>query len=76
MGARVGLVEADHLATHTKGLSYTLPLGPWQSSTLAQLLGTPRALSRGSMQAQWRLSRSYASWTSCTGPLRYSRFAS
>ena len=28
VGARVGLGEADHLATHTEGLSYTLPLGP------------------------------------------------
>ena len=76
VGARVGLGEADHLATHTEGFSYTLPLGPWQSSTLAQLFGTPRALSRGSMRAQRRLSRSYASWTSRTGPLRYNRFAS
>ena len=35
VGARVGLGEADHLATHTEGFSYILPLGPWQSSTLA-----------------------------------------
>ena len=41
VGARVGLGEADHLATHTEGFSYTLPLGPWQSHTLTQLLGTP-----------------------------------
>ena len=41
VGARVGLGEADHLATHTEGFSCTLPLGPWHSSTLAQLLGTP-----------------------------------
>ena len=41
MGARVGMGEADHIATHTEGFPYTLPLGPWQSSTLAQLLGTP-----------------------------------
>ena len=27
--ARVGLGEADHLATHTEGFSYSLPLGPW-----------------------------------------------
>ena len=76
VGARVGLGEADRLATHSEGFSYTLPLGPWQLSTVAQLLGSPRAFSRVSMQAQRRLSRSYASWTSCTGPLRYSRFAS
>ena len=42
MGAQVGLGEADHLATHTEGFSYTLPLGPWQSSIVAQLLGTPQ----------------------------------
>ena len=41
VGARVGLGEAYHLATHTEGFSYTLPLGPWQSHTLTQLLGTP-----------------------------------
>ena len=28
VGAWVGLGEADHLATHTEGFSYTLPLGP------------------------------------------------
>ena len=32
VGARVGLGQADHLATHTEGFSYTLPLGPWQST--------------------------------------------
>ena len=47
VGARVGLGEADHLATHTEGFSYTLPLGPWQSSTLAQLLGTPHSTIQG-----------------------------
>ena len=41
VGARVGLGEETHLATHTEGFSYTLPLGPWQSAPLAQLLGTP-----------------------------------
>ena len=41
VGARVCLGEAGHLATHTEGFSYTLPLGPWQCSTLEQLLGTP-----------------------------------
>ena len=35
MGARVGLGEAGHLATRTRGFSYALPLGPWESSTLA-----------------------------------------
>ena len=47
VGAWVGLGEADHLATHTEAFSYTLPLGPWQSSTLAQLLGTPRGTIQG-----------------------------
>ena len=47
VGARVGLGEADHLATHTEGFSYTLPLGPWQSSTLAQLLGPPKGTIQG-----------------------------
>ena len=47
VGARVGLGEADHLATHTEGFSCTLPLGPWQSSTLAQLLGTPEGTIQG-----------------------------
>ena len=41
VGAWVGPGKADHLATHTEGFSYTLPLGPWQSGTVAQLLGTP-----------------------------------
>ena len=47
VGAQVGLGEADHLATHTKGFSYTLPLGPWQSRTLTQLLGTPQVTIQG-----------------------------
>ena len=47
VGARVGLGEADHLATHTEGFSYTLPLGPWQSHTLTKLLGTPQATIHG-----------------------------
>ena len=34
VGAQVGVGETDHLATHAEGFSYTLPLGPWQSSTL------------------------------------------
>ena len=41
MGARVGLGDDGHLATHTEGFSYALPLGRWQSDSLAQLLGTP-----------------------------------
>ena len=32
MAARVGPGETSHLATQTGGFSYTLPLGPWQSS--------------------------------------------
>ena len=43
----MGLGEADHLATHTEGFSYTLPLGPWQSHTLTQLLGTPQGTVQG-----------------------------
>ena len=42
VGVRVGLRKSYHLATHTEGFSYALPLGPWQSSTLTQLVGTPR----------------------------------
>ena len=47
VGARAGLGEADHVATHTEGFSYTLPLGPWQSSTLTHLLGTPQGTIQG-----------------------------
>ena len=47
VGARLGLGEADHLATHTEGFSYTLPLGPWQSHTLTQLLRTPQGTVQG-----------------------------
>ena len=47
VGARVGLGEASHLATHTEGFSYTLPVGPWQLSTLTQLLGTPQGTIQG-----------------------------
>ena len=47
VGARVSLGEDDHLATHTEGFLHTLPLGPWQSSTLAQLLGTPQGIIEG-----------------------------
>ena len=39
--------EASHLATHTDSFSYTLPLGPLQSNTLAQLLGTPEGTIQG-----------------------------
>ena len=42
VGTRVGLGEVGHLATHMVGFSYALPLGPWQPSTLTQLLGTPQ----------------------------------
>ena len=42
VGARVSLGEVDHPATHTEGFSFTLPLGPWPSSALAQLLGIPQ----------------------------------
>ena len=41
VGPRVGLGDAGHLATHTEGFSYALPLGPWQSDPVAQLLGIP-----------------------------------
>ena len=61
VGARVGPGEADHLATHTEGFSYTLPLGPWQSSTLAHLLGTPQCTSRESMRELRRHSLSCVS---------------
>ena len=47
VGARVGLGEADHLATHTEGFLHTLPLGPWQSSTLEQLSGSPEGTIQG-----------------------------
>ena len=47
VGAQVGLGEARHLATHVAGFSYTLPLGPWQSSTLEQLLGSPQGTIQG-----------------------------
>ena len=47
VGAHVGLGEASHLATHTEGFLYALPLGPWQSDTLAQLLGTPPGTIQG-----------------------------
>ena len=30
VGARVGMGEVDHLATHAEGFSYTRPLGPSQ----------------------------------------------
>ena len=44
VGARVGLGEAG---THTEGFLYALPLGPWQPSTLTQLLGTPQGTIQG-----------------------------
>ena len=47
VGARVGPGEAGHLATHTEGFLYTLPLGPRQSSTLRQLPRAPHATIQG-----------------------------
>ena len=47
VGARVGLGEVGQLATHTEGFSCALPLGPWHSSTLTQLLGTPQGTIQG-----------------------------
>ena len=77
VGAHVGLGEASHVATHTEGFSYALPLGPWQSNTLAQLLGTPpKVQSKESMWAPRRLCPSCVSWTSRTARTRYSPFAS
>ena len=40
VGARVGLGDAGHLATHMEGFWYALPLSPWQWDPLAKLLGT------------------------------------
>ena len=47
MSARVGLGEASHLATPMEGFSYTLPLGPSQSSTLGNLLWRPQRTIQG-----------------------------
>ena len=47
VAVRVGPGEANHLATHTEGFSYTLPWGPWPSSTLAQLSGIPQGTIQG-----------------------------
>ena len=47
VGARLGLGEGDHLATRTEGFCYTLPVGPSQSHTLTQLLGTPQGTIHG-----------------------------
>ena len=47
VGAQVGLGDAGHLASHTEGFSCALPLGPWQSYPLAQLLGTPQGTVKG-----------------------------
>ena len=58
VGAHVGLGEASHLATHTEGFSYALPLGPLQSDTLAELLVTPQVQSQESMRGPRRLSPS------------------
>ena len=34
VGARVGLGDGRHPATHMEGFSYALRLGPWQSDYL------------------------------------------
>ena len=47
VGARPGLGDESPLATHIEGVSYTLPLGPWQSDSLAQLLDTPQGTIKG-----------------------------
>ena len=39
--------DADHLATHTEGFSYTLPLGFRQWSTVTQLLRSPQGTIQG-----------------------------
>ena len=46
VGARVGLGDAGHLATHTEGFSYALPLAPgsrilWRSSWAPPNPGSP-----------------------------------
>ena len=46
-GAQTGLAEACHPAAHTEGFSYAVPLGPWQSNTPAQLVGTPQGTIQG-----------------------------
>ena len=76
VGARVGLGEADHLATHTEGFSYTLPLGPWQSHTPTQLLGTPQGTIQGVHAGRRQRSHSCGSWTWRTGLQRWSPSAS
>ena len=51
VGPREGLADEDLLATHREGFSYTLIVGHWQLDSQAQLLGTPRRRSMGSMEA-------------------------
>ena len=63
-GARVGLGDANHLATHTDGFLYALicALGsriPWRGSW-----ALPREQSRESMQEPRPLSHSCDSWIS------------
>ena len=47
VGARVGLGDAGHVATHIEGVSYALPLGPWQSDPLAHLLAATKGTIKG-----------------------------
>ena len=69
VGACVGLRDEGHLATHTEGFSFTLPLGPRQADSLAQLLGTPKGQSRGSMSTPQQPSPFSSSWALLTTPL-------
>ena len=57
-GARVGLGDGGHVATHTEGFSHTLPLGLWQSESFARLPGTPQGTIQGCMPARRRPSPS------------------
>ena len=61
VGAWVGLEEADHLATHTEGFSYTLPLAPGSPAPWHNSWEPPRGRSRGFMQELRRRSPSCAS---------------
>ena len=44
VGARAGHSDEDHLTTHIEGFLYTLPLAPWLSNSLAQLLAIPQGM--------------------------------
>ena len=69
VGARVGLGDESHLATHTEGFSYALPLGLGRLDSLAQLLGNPQGMIHGSMPAPRQPSPFSGSWTLPTVPL-------